>query len=82
MSYLTPKQVAERLAVSTETVRAMCRSGQLKRLRIGTGKKRPPIRIPESAIEELEKQAVKEVDFEPEDASAPGDTEAYLNSWR
>jgi excisionase family DNA binding protein len=63
--FLTPKQVAERLAVSTTAVYALCEAKKIGHQRIGAGTKRQAIRIPEEALAEyLERTAVL-VDIDP-----------------
>lgn len=49
----TPEEVAQLLKVSAEYVRALIRTGQLAAVEIGTGRKRPPYRIPASAHDEF-----------------------------
>ncbi len=49
--HYTPPQIAEALGVDAETVRGWIKSGQLRARSLGTGKKRPRRRVPESALD-------------------------------
>lgn len=49
---LTVAEVAERLNLSTTAVYDLCNAGLLPCYRLGTGKKKPPIRIRPEALEE------------------------------
>ncbi len=50
---LTPDEIADRLRVTAEQVRALIRKGQLPAINVGAGSKRPLYRISEEALEEF-----------------------------
>ena len=50
---LTPSDVAARLKVTAEQVRSLIRSGRLRAVNVGTGKKRPLYRITGETLEEF-----------------------------
>jgi excisionase family DNA binding protein len=51
MNYLTAKQVAERLQVSSKVIYQLCSERKIAHIRIGTG--RGTIRITEAALQEF-----------------------------
>ena len=50
---LTPKDVARRLRVTDEQVRALIRKGELAAINVGTGSKRPLYRITGQALRDF-----------------------------
>lgn len=54
--FLTPKEVAEILRVSPETVRALVATGRLRGMRVGLGKKAGRIRISSQDVENYIRQ--------------------------
>ena len=50
---LTPGDVAIRLNVTAEQVRSLIRSGRLRAVNVGTGKKRPLYRLSDKAVDEF-----------------------------
>lgn len=80
MTYLTPSQVAERLSIDAGTVRAMCRAGKLRHVRVGTGNMRPRYRIPASALTEIELESPRPRESERLEPIVHADD--YLETWR
>ncbi|MFD1341448.1 helix-turn-helix domain-containing protein [Litorisediminicola beolgyonensis] len=60
----TPDSLADRWACSSETVRQLCRSGQLKHFRVGR-----MIRISAEAVDEFEARSAADADAHPEGRS-------------
>ena len=50
---LTPNDIAARLQISAEQVRSLIRSGRLRAVNVGSGKKRPLYRVSEKALDEF-----------------------------
>lgn len=48
---LTPAEAGQRLRVSAKTIYRHVHAGRLSAIASGTGKKRPHVRIPESALD-------------------------------
>lgn len=56
--YLTTKQVAKRLGSTTQHVRQLIRAGHLTAIDIAKGGIRPRFRIPQTSLDEFERNAV------------------------
>jgi len=50
---LTPNNIAARLQISAEQVRSLIRTGRLRAVNVGSGKKRPLYRVSEKALDEF-----------------------------
>jgi excisionase family DNA binding protein len=61
MAMLTPKEVAERLRISTTLVYSLCAAGKLKHYRFGLGNRKGGLRVDEQDLEEYKEQCRQHV---------------------